>query len=110
MTESGFLELRDVVKRFGELLVYDGLTLDINEDELVTIFGPSGCTPGRHQNGELVDSEFAIPDGSEHFWVLLGRPVNPLIWQWDSGDSFVDLEDFPYPNDQNERIGDYDSK
>jgi len=41
--------------------------------------------------------------------VLFGRPVNPLIWQWDSGNSFVDLSPYPYYNDQNTRIGDTDS-
>lgn len=43
MTDPGFLRIDDVVKRFDDLLVYDGLTFDITEDELVTIFGPSGC-------------------------------------------------------------------
>jgi len=40
--------------------------------------------------------------------VLFGRPVNPLIWQWNSGEAFANLDAFPYFNDQDARIGDYD--
>lgn len=74
------------------------------------IFGPEdGDSLGNHQDGALVQSVISVPDGSQHFWVLLGRPVNPIVWQWDSGDTFVDLANFEYFNDQNERVGDYDS-
>lgn len=73
------------------------------------IFGPEGNDDlGFHQNGDFVVTEAEIDVGSEHFWLLFGRPVNPLVWQWDSGDNFVNLESYPYPNGQNGRIGDYD--
>lgn len=63
------------------------------------IFGPKGNdAEGKHQDGDLIESQVDIPAGSQRFWVLLGRPVNPLVWQWDSGDTFVDLTSFPYFN------------
>lgn len=64
---------------------------------------------GRHgvDNGDLIVSEIEIDGGSEHFWVLFGRPVNPLLWEWDSGNQIADLRDFPYFNGQDSRIGDY---
>jgi hypothetical protein len=79
------------------------------------IFGPKGDDAfGQHQDGKLVSSNIETPAGSQHFWVLLGRPVNPIIWQWNSGESFVDFNDpetgFPYPNDGNDLIGDYNDK
>ena len=78
------------------------------------IFGPKGDdAEGSNQNGEIITSEISAAPGSQHFWVLLGRPVNPIIWQWDSTNSFVDLRasenGFPYPNSKNEMIGVYDS-
>lgn len=76
---------------------------------LQTIFGPEdGDTLGKHQDGDFVEARVEIPTGSEHFFVLFGRPVNPLIWQWDSGSNFVDLAAYPYFNGQNVRIGDTD--
>lgn len=79
------------------------------------VFGPKGNDDlGQHQDGSLVRSQIATPDGSQHFWILLGRPVNPIIWQWNSGDSFVDFNDpetgFPYFNDGNDRVGKYNDK
>ena len=41
-------------------------------------------------------------------------PVNPIVWQWDSANSFVDLATFPYFNKDGEvegtrpGVGDYD--
>ena len=77
---------------------------------LQTIFGPkSGDTLGKHGDGAYVESTVKIPPGSEHFFVLFGRPVNPLVWQWNSGENFVDLAPYPYFNDQNANIGNTDS-
>lgn len=76
---------------------------------LQTIFGPEdGDSLGKHQDGDFVESTVQIPVGSEHFYVLFGRPVNPLLWQWDSGSNFVDLAAYPYFNGQNQRVGDTD--
>jgi hypothetical protein len=76
---------------------------------LQTIFGPEdGDALGKHQDGDFVETTAEISPGSEHFYILFGRPVNPLVWQWDSGSNFVDLAAYPYFNGQNERIGDTD--
>ena len=78
------------------------------------IFGPEDPPdgpPGEHGKGAIITSAIETDEGSEHFWVLLGRPVNPIIWQWDSKDAFVKLTGeagFPYPNEQDSKIGKYD--
>jgi len=88
---------------------YCSTTFRIRSPGLETIFGPrSGSDLGSHQNGDFIESTVRIPRGSQHFYVLFGRPVNPLIWQWDSGGAFVDLVGYEYYNDQIGRIGDTD--
>lgn len=75
------------------------------------IFGPSpGDDLGYHGNGSPLESFVDIPAGSERFYVLFGRPVNPLVWQWDSSLTFVDLSNFPYynPNGDRPQVGDTD--
>jgi polar amino acid transport system ATP-binding protein len=37
------IEVRDVRKHFGPHLVFDGLTLDVDEHQVVCLIGPSGC-------------------------------------------------------------------
>jgi len=73
---------------------------------VTTIFGPQADSsdPGKHGEGAYTESSIAIPVGAEHFWVLFGRPVNPLVWQWNSSENFVDLNEFPYLNDQSQNI------
>ena len=75
------------------------------------VFGPRGNDAlGEHQDGALVRSEVDIPLGSQRFYVMIGRPVNPLVWQWDSADTFVDLSFYPYFNEGGDRpdVGEYD--
>ena len=38
-----FLSLRNITKRFGDVLALDGVSLDIDEGEFVCFLGPSGC-------------------------------------------------------------------
>ncbi|HEX5079908.1 MAG TPA: ATP-binding cassette domain-containing protein, partial [Geminicoccaceae bacterium] len=38
-----FLELREVAKRFGEVVAVDGVSLAVAEGEFVCFLGPSGC-------------------------------------------------------------------
>jgi len=38
-----FIEIRDVRKRFGHLEVLHGITLDVEQGEVVCLLGPSGC-------------------------------------------------------------------
>src|SRR5574344_1435823 len=42
-TDVPHLELKDIVKNFGETKVLKGINLTINENEFVTLLGPSGC-------------------------------------------------------------------
>jgi NitT/TauT family transport system ATP-binding protein len=37
------VEIKDVTKRFGETTALEGITLDIEEREFVSLIGPSGC-------------------------------------------------------------------
>lgn len=94
----------------AEKITYRGIGCEqqfrIRTPGLQVIFGPKdGADLGQHGNGAYVESRIKIPVGSEHFYLLFGRPVNPLIWQWNSGENFVDLGPYPYYNDQNQVIG-----
>ena len=40
---SSYIEIRNVVKSFGENVVLKSINLDVNEGEMVTLLGPSGC-------------------------------------------------------------------
>ena len=40
---SAFIELHDVHKRFGENEVLQGVSLNVDEHEVVCLIGPSGC-------------------------------------------------------------------
>lgn len=40
---SRIIEVRDVVTRFGDRIVHDGLTLEVNRGEIYGFLGPSGC-------------------------------------------------------------------
>lgn len=43
MTQSNFVELKSVTKRFGDNTVIDNLDLSIPQGQMVTLLGPSGC-------------------------------------------------------------------
>ena len=38
-----FLEIRNVEKRYGQLRVLRGISLDVEEHQVVCLIGPSGC-------------------------------------------------------------------
>ncbi|HEX9448454.1 MAG TPA: amino acid ABC transporter ATP-binding protein [Dongiaceae bacterium] len=37
------IEIRDIYKSYGEHKVFDGLSLEVNEHQVVCLIGPSGC-------------------------------------------------------------------
>ncbi|WP_058910051.1 ferric ABC transporter ATP-binding protein [Entomohabitans teleogrylli] len=43
MTQTNFVELRNVTKRFGSNTVIDNINLAIPQGQMVTLLGPSGC-------------------------------------------------------------------
>ena len=38
-----FIEIENVVKRFGVNTVLNGISLEVNQGEMVSLLGPSGC-------------------------------------------------------------------
>lgn len=55
------------------------------------VFGSDEPEAAHHQDGDLVRSREDVPVGAERFWTLLGRPVEPTTFTWDSSETFVDL-------------------
>ena len=43
MREKKLIEFRNIVKSFDNQVVLKGVSLDIYENEFVTLLGPSGC-------------------------------------------------------------------
>lgn len=43
MTQTGFVSLRNIVKRFGSNTVIDDFSLEIPKGHMLTLLGPSGC-------------------------------------------------------------------
>ncbi|MCH2135538.1 MAG: ABC transporter ATP-binding protein [Phycisphaerales bacterium] len=57
------IELRDVVKRFGNQTVLDGVTMEVHQGEIVVVMGGSGCgksTTLRHMIGALHPDEGSV--------------------------------------------------
>jgi len=73
MAESGFLEFRNVSKRFGTTRAVDGVSLDIRRGEFFSLLGPSGC--GKTTLLRLV-AGFETPDQGEI--LLEGQALNHL--------------------------------
>jgi ABC-type Fe3+/spermidine/putrescine transport system ATPase subunit len=59
------IELRDVTKRYGDLVANDHITLQIRTGELMTLLGPSGC--GKTTALRCITGH-NIPDGGE-VWI-----------------------------------------
>jgi lactose/L-arabinose transport system ATP-binding protein len=61
---SGFLKLDQLVKRFGDVTVIDGVSLAAREGEFVVFVGPSGC--GKSTLMRLVAGLDEVSGGSIH--------------------------------------------
>jgi len=59
---EGYIELRNVNKRFGKTVAVDNLNLSIEKGELLTLLGPSGC--GKTTTLRLI-AGFLKPDAGE---------------------------------------------
>ena len=64
------ISLRNVVKRFGEMVVVPELSLEIAEGEFVVIVGPSGC--GKSTTLRMIAGLEEVSSGSIH---IAGRDV-----------------------------------
>ncbi|AOV16450.1 peptide ABC transporter ATP-binding protein [Acidihalobacter aeolianus] len=56
-----FLEMREVVKRYGDLQILNGIRLDVEEHQVVCLIGPSGC--GKSTLLRCLNGLEAISDG-----------------------------------------------
>jgi spermidine/putrescine transport system ATP-binding protein len=70
---SPVVQLKEVTKRFGRETIVEGLDLEVNAGEFLTLLGPSGC--GKTTILRLI-AGFETPDGGEVF--LGGRRVTDL--------------------------------
>ncbi len=71
--DLAFLEIRSLDKRFGDLTVLEGVSLSVEEGEVVALLGPSGS--GKTTLLRLL-AGFEAPDGGSI--LLSGRDVAPL--------------------------------
>ncbi len=57
-----FIQIRNLVKKFGEVIAVDHIDLDVKKGELITLLGPSGC--GKTTTLRCI-AGLEIPDGGE---------------------------------------------
>jgi spermidine/putrescine transport system ATP-binding protein len=85
MDEKTAVALEKVVKRFGDVLAVDGISLEVEHGQFVVFIGPSGC--GKTTTLRLIAGLEQPTEGSI---VINGRPMNgvkpwerdtPLVWQ-----------------------------
>jgi polar amino acid transport system ATP-binding protein len=93
---SAFIELRDVHKRFGDNEVLRGVSLGVNEHQVVCLIGPSGCgksTLLRCVNAlEKIESGEILIDGER----VSGRGVDVNALRQDVGIVFQSFNLFPH--------------
>lgn len=70
MSDTPAIELRDVIKRFGETSAVDRVSLQIGDGEFFSLLGPSGC--GKTTTLRMI-AGFEYPSSGEI--VIHGRPM-----------------------------------
>ena len=70
------LDVRDLVKRYGDVLALDGCSLQVPAGHLVGLLGPNGAG-----KTTVMRTLFGLvrPDGGTVQW--RGRPVDPRCWR-----------------------------
>lgn len=68
------LELRNIVKRFGNVTAVDGVSLDVDQGEFVVLLGPSGC--GKTTIHRLIAGFLTLDEGSIS---VLGKEVSSNV-------------------------------
>ena len=67
------LEVRDVVKRFGDLTAVDHVNLQIRDGEIFSFLGPSGCG-----KSTLLRVVAGLENQDQGDVIIAGRNVNDL--------------------------------
>ena len=83
-SDATSIELRDLFKRFGDVVAVDGVSLSVAEGEFLTLLGPSGCgktTTLRMIGGFELPSAGTIAIGGEAMGNRppYSRPVNTVF-------------------------------
>src|SRR6478672_6763103 len=83
------IRIRDLYKRFGQLIAVDGVSVDIAHGEFFMIVGPSGC--GKTTLLRILAGLESVTSGAIEIETPNSqRPVNSMIFQ---GDSHLSLDD-----------------
>ena len=86
------VELRSVIKRFGDIVAVDNISLEIQQGEFFSLLGPSGC--GKTTTLRMV-AGFAHPTEGEVY--IKGELVNGIpAYQRDTNLVFQQLALFPH--------------
>ena len=59
MENTNIIELKNLIKRYGDFYAVDDLSLSIRKGEFVTLLGPSGC--GKTTTLQMI-AGFVVPD------------------------------------------------
>ncbi|HJO16185.1 MAG TPA: ATP-binding cassette domain-containing protein, partial [Phycisphaerales bacterium] len=75
------ISVRDLVKRFGDQTVLDGVNIEVNRGEIVIIMGGSGCgksTLLRHMVGSLQPNEGVVEVLGKNLATLTETELNDV--------------------------------
>lgn len=90
--KNSIVQLRNVVKRFGDVVAVEKMDLDIEEGSLVTLLGPSGC--GKTTILRMIAG---LEDCSEGDIYIKGKRVNDVpVHKRNLGMIFQDYALFPH--------------